>query len=180
MSDGRIPIMPVVMCGGSGILLWPASRDSLPKQFLDLIRQHSNFQAAVKRVSASDVFLRSTIISSIGVRFIVAERLGQIGVETDVVLEPIQRDSAAAIAVAACYAARHHPETVVLTMAADHIIEDVEAFIRACRSATEPAYQGQIMTLSVVPQYSATSYSYIKPGRAIIGMDPIGSLHSLR
>ncbi|QRM35609.1 mannose-1-phosphate guanylyltransferase/mannose-6-phosphate isomerase [Microvirga sp. VF16] len=171
MTGGSSRILPVIMCGGSGTRLWPASRDSMPKQFIDLIGQHSTFQTAVQRVTAPDVFLRPTIVSGNDVRFIVAEQLAEIGTQADIILEPTQRDSAAAIAVAACHAARHDPETIVLVIAADHIIDDSAAFAAACRAALEPARQGHIMTLGVVPQYPATSYGYIKPGQPIGGSD---------
>ncbi|MDF2811796.1 MAG: mannose-phosphate guanylyltransferase/mannose-6-phosphate isomerase [Microvirga sp.] len=169
MGEGSNHILPVIMCGGSGTRLWPASRDSMPKQFIDLLGEHSTFQTAVQRVTAPHVFLRPAIISSNEVRFIVAEQLAQIGAEADIILEPIQRDSAAAIAVAACHAARLHPETIVLVIAADHVIDDAAAFAAACQAAIEPARQGQIMTLGVVPQFPATSYGYIKPGKPIKG-----------
>jgi len=169
MSEGSNHILPVIMCGGSGTRLWPASRDSMPKQFINLLGDHSTFQTAVQRVTAPDVFLRPAIISSNEVRFIVAEQLTQVGAKADIILEPTQRDSAAAIAVAACHAARIHPETVVLVIAADHVIDDPSAFAASCQAAFEPASQGYIMTLGVVPQYPATSYGYIQPGKAIKG-----------
>lgn len=169
MIEGNNRILPIVMCGGSGTRLWPASRDSMPKQFIDLLGQHSTFQTAVQRVSAPDIFLRPTIVSSDSARFIVAEQLAQIGVEADIILEPIQRDSAPAIAVAAYHAARVHPETIVLVLAADHVIDDPAAFVKACWTAAEAARMGQIMTLGVVPQFGATGYGYIKPGEAIGG-----------
>ncbi|MGF9759456.1 mannose-1-phosphate guanylyltransferase/mannose-6-phosphate isomerase [Microvirga sp. 0TCS3.31] len=171
MSEGNTQILPVIMCGGSGTRLWPASRDSMPKQFIDLVGQHSTFQTAVQRVTAPKVFLRPTVISSNDVRFIVADQLAQIGATADIILEPIQRDSAAAIAVAACHAARRDPETIVLLIAADHVIEDAVAFVASCEAAIEPARQGHIMTLGVVPQYPATSYGYIQTGESIKGTD---------
>ncbi|MGO4526252.1 mannose-1-phosphate guanylyltransferase/mannose-6-phosphate isomerase [Microvirga sp. 2MCAF35] len=169
MGEGSNQILPVIMCGGSGTRLWPASRDSMPKQFIDLLGANSTFQTAVQRVTEPNVFLRPAVISSNDVRFIVAEQLAQIGAEADIILEPIQRDSAAAIAVAACHAARHAPETIVLVIAADHVIDDPAAFAAACQAGVEPARQGYIMTLGVVPQHPATSYGYIKPGKPIKG-----------
>jgi mannose-1-phosphate guanylyltransferase/mannose-6-phosphate isomerase len=171
MGEGANHILPVIMCGGSGTRLWPASRDSMPKQFINLLGEHSTFQTAVQRVTVPDVFLRPTVISSNDVRFIVAEQLAQIGAKADIILEPVQRDSAAAIAVAACHAARIHPETVVLVIAADHVIDDPAAFATSCRGAFEPARQGYIMTLGVVPQYPATSYGYIQPGKGLKSTD---------
>jgi len=171
MSEGSTKILPVVMCGGSGTRLWPASRDSMPKQFIDLLGDRSTFQTAVQRVTAPHAFLRPTVISSNDVRFIVAEQLAQIGAEADIILEPIQRDSAAAIAVALCHAARQSPDTVVLVIAADHVIDDPAAFVASCEDAIEPARQGHIMTLGVVPQYPATSYGYIQTGKPIKGTE---------
>ncbi|MGF9759582.1 mannose-1-phosphate guanylyltransferase/mannose-6-phosphate isomerase [Microvirga sp. 0TCS3.31] len=171
MGEGSHHILPVIMCGGSGTRLWPASRDSMPKQFINLLGEHSTFQTAVQRVTAPDVFLRPTVISSNDVRFIVAEQLAEIGTKANIILEPVQRDSAAAIAVAACHAARIHPETVVLVIAADHVIDDPAAFAASCRAAFEAAHQGYIMTLGVVPHYPATSYGYIQPGKGLKGTD---------
>jgi mannose-1-phosphate guanylyltransferase/mannose-6-phosphate isomerase len=171
MGEGSHHILPVIMCGGSGTRLWPASRDSMPKQFINLLGEHSTFQTAVQRVTAPDVFLRPTVISSNDVRFIVAEQLAEIAAKADIILEPVQRDSAAAIAVGACHAARIHPETVVLVIAADHVIDDPAAFAASCRAAFEAARQGYIMTLGVVPHYPATSYGYIQPGKSLKGTD---------
>lgn len=171
MPERTTRILPVVMCGGSGTRLWPASRDSMPKQFIKLLGDHSTFQAAAQRVAASPVFSRPTVIASDDVRFIAAEQLSQIGVKADIILEPLQRDSAGAIAVAACHAAKLDPEAIVLVMAADHLIEDNQAFVASCEAASELAKQGRIMTLGVVPQYPATGYGYIQRGRSIDGSD---------
>jgi mannose-1-phosphate guanylyltransferase/mannose-6-phosphate isomerase len=143
----------------------------MPKQFIDLIGQQSTFQAAIQRVGSSQFFRRPVVISSSEVRFIVAEQLAQVGAEADIILEPVQRDSAAAIAVAACHAVRLHPDTIVLTIAADHIMDDPGALAAACQAALSPANQGYIMALGVVPNYPATQYGYIRAGRAIRGTE---------
>jgi mannose-1-phosphate guanylyltransferase/mannose-6-phosphate isomerase len=167
MDQTTAAIVPVIMCGGSGTRLWPASRDAMPKQFIELIGPYSTFQMAAQRVSATPLFDRPVIIASHEVRFVVAEQLAQLGIEADIILEPVQRDSAAAVAVAASFAARRGPDAVALVIAADHLMEDVEAFRQACQEAAEPARQGHIMTLGVVPRHPATGYGYIKPGAAI-------------
>jgi mannose-1-phosphate guanylyltransferase/mannose-6-phosphate isomerase len=169
MIEGSNQVLPVIMCGGSGTRLWPASRDSMPKQFIDLVGQQSTFQTAVQRVNVPQIFRRPAIICSNDTRFIVAEQLAQIGAGADIILEPVQRDSAAAIAVAACHAARLNPEMIVLVIAADHVIDDPAAFASACDAAAEPARQGHIMTLGVRPHYPAISYGYIQPGKSIAG-----------
>ncbi|WP_445501916.1 mannose-1-phosphate guanylyltransferase/mannose-6-phosphate isomerase [Microvirga sp. G4-2] len=171
MNEGDKSILPVILCGGLGSRLWPASRDRMPKQFIKLLGDYSTFQSTVQRVTAPHVFLHPTIISSNDVRFIVAAQLAQISAEADIILEPIQRDTAAAIAVAACHAARHSPDTVVLVVAADHVIDDPAAFVASCEAALESASQGYIMTLGVVPQHPATSYGYIQLGNPIKGTD---------
>ncbi|WP_404294579.1 mannose-1-phosphate guanylyltransferase/mannose-6-phosphate isomerase (plasmid) [Microvirga sp. RSM25] len=164
-------IVPVIMCGGSGSRLWPASRTSMPKQFIKLLGDLSTFQAAALRVSAPGVFLRPIILAGNDVRFIVADQLAEIGVEAHIVLEPVRRDSAAAVAAAACYAAERYPDAVVVTLPADHVIEDQFGFVQACQKAGEVARTGAIMTIGIRPTHPATSYGYIKAGTCIQGTD---------
>jgi mannose-1-phosphate guanylyltransferase / mannose-6-phosphate isomerase len=164
----RETILPVILCGGSGTRLWPASRESMPKQFTPLVDPTtSTFQATIRRVADPAVFARPTVIASAESRFIVAEQLAQTGIAADILLEPERRDSAAAVAVAALHGARRGPETVVLVMAADHVIEDAVAFARAAREAALGARLGQIMTLGITPTRPATEYGYIRTGGAL-------------
>ena len=157
------------MCGGSGTRLWPASRESMPKQFIALLGEHSSFQAAASRVASRSTFLKPVVMANGLSRFIVAEQLAEIGVEADIILEPMRRDSAATVAVAAAYAARNHPDAIVLVMAADHVIEEPQAFADACKQAAEVAQKGYVMTLGFAPSFPATSYGYIAKGEAIEG-----------
>ncbi len=164
----QLQIQPVIMCGGSGTRLWPASRESMPKQFIPLLEDLSNFQITAKRFD-HPAFLKPLILASSDVRFIAAEQLQAIGVAAEIVLEPVRRDSAAAVAVAACLAQRGGSDTVVLVVAADHLIDDTEAFVAACLGAAEGARAGSIMTLGVTPTGPATGYGYIRPGAALPG-----------
>jgi len=177
MSGGDKTVLPVILCGGSGTRLWPASRASMPKPFITVLGEFSTFQMAVRRVIAPGVFQRPTIISGSDVRFLLADQLAQVGIEADIIIEPAQKDTAAAIAVAACHAARRSPDTVVLVVAADHVIDDPAAFVASCEAALEPARRGYIMTLGVVPQAPATGYGYIQPGEPI---DDAGAFHVAR
>ncbi len=161
-------ILPVIMCGGSGTRLWPASRESMPKQFISLLHDLSSFQSTVQRVSHRE-FKRPVVLASSDVRFIAAEQLQSAGVTADLVLEPMRRDSAAAVAVATCIAARQAPDSIVLILAADHLISDSEAFVQACHEAAEAARAGFIMALGVKPTAPATGYGYIQPGDPISG-----------
>lgn len=162
-------IVPVIMCGGAGTRLWPASRESLPKQFIPFLDERSTFQEAVLRLADPGLFLRPVVVTHRDARFVVAEQLAALGVAADVLLEPERRDSAAAVAVAAVHAAGRHPEALVLVAAADHAVPDARAFRDACRAAVPGARDGLIMTLGLVPDRPATAYGYIRPGEALAG-----------
>ncbi|MCP8938222.1 mannose-1-phosphate guanylyltransferase/mannose-6-phosphate isomerase [Alsobacter sp. SYSU M60028] len=157
-------ITPVILCGGAGTRLWPASRESMPKQFMPLLGELSTFQETMLRVADGSVFGRAIVVTAADFRFVAAEQLQAIGVEADIVLEPARRDSAAAVAVAAEMAARRDPDSVVLALAADHLVRDAEAFVAACRRAAALARQGFVMTLGIAPDRPATGYGYISPG----------------
>ncbi|WP_156399258.1 mannose-1-phosphate guanylyltransferase/mannose-6-phosphate isomerase [Methylobacterium sp. Leaf466] len=163
-------ILPVILCGGSGTRLWPASRESMPKQFTALVSPASStFQETARRVGDAASFGRPTVITSSDARFIVAEQLAQAGIAADILLEPERRDSAAAVAVAALHAAATAADAVVLIMAADHVIGDTAAFAAAARAAAEGARAGYIMTLGIEPTRPATDYGYIRRGRPLEG-----------
>ena len=134
---------------------------------IPLLGERSTFQAAVKRVEDRTVFRKPLVIANLDSRFIVAEQLAEIGVDADIILEPMRRDSAAAVAVATVRAAHEHPDTIVLIMAADHIIADHQSFAEACRSAAHSAARGRIMTFGIAPTFPATSYGYIARGTAL-------------
>lgn len=157
-------IIPVIMCGGAGTRLWPLSRESLAKQFVPLLGSLSTFQQTLARIAAPGLFARPIVITAADSRFIVAEQARAMNVEADIVLEPMRRDSAAAVAVAAELAARRAPDAVLLVLAADHVIAPVEAFHAACRAALPAARAGRLVTFGVVPEGPATSYGYIRPG----------------
>src|SRR5437764_13956505 len=101
MAPMDSPIIPVLMCGGAGTRLWPVSRESMPKQFVPLIGERSTFQQTLERVADPTLFARPIVITSADFRFIVAEQLRELGIEADIVLEPMRRDSGPAVAVAA-------------------------------------------------------------------------------
>ena len=167
MSAARL--IPVVMCGGAGTRLWPVSRESMPKQFVPLIDERSTFQQVLGRIADVELFERPIIITNSDFRFIVAEQLRECDIEADIVLEPMRRDSAMAVAVAAALAHERHPEAVVLILAADHVVRNVEAFKSACREAAIAAADGLIVTFGINPTFPATHYGYIRPGSKVNG-----------
>lgn len=161
-------ILPVILCGGSGTRLWPASRESMPKQFSRLVSESSStFQATAQRVTDPAAFGRPIVLTHADARFIVAEQLNEVDVDADILLEPERRDSAAAVAVAALHAASRDPEAVVLILAADHVIGDAAAFTQAARKAAAGARAGKIMTLGIAPTRPATDYGYIRVGAPV-------------
>ncbi|ARQ00722.1 mannose-1-phosphate guanylyltransferase/mannose-6-phosphate isomerase [Pseudorhodoplanes sinuspersici] len=162
-------IVPLVMCGGAGTRLWPSSREGRPKQFLPLLGSRSTFQETMLRVADAAVFARSIIITNTQYRFIVKDQLSEIGVEADIMLEPMRRDSGPAIAAGAVFASRRDGNPVMVALAADHVVTDKSAFVTACREASGAAREGRIVTFGVKPDRSATEYGYICPGAKLHG-----------
>jgi mannose-1-phosphate guanylyltransferase / mannose-6-phosphate isomerase len=167
LMDQRI--IPLIMCGGAGTRLWPASREVRPKQFLPLFGERSTFQDTILRVSDPALFERPIVITNAAYRFMVIEQLAEIGRESDILLEPARRDSGPAIAAGAVFAELRDSEAIVLALAADHVVADTEAFIAACRQGLVAAESGNIVTFGVQPERAATEYGYISPGKIISG-----------
>jgi mannose-1-phosphate guanylyltransferase/mannose-6-phosphate isomerase len=155
-------IVPVVLCGGAGSRLWPSSRESRPKQFIPLVGKRSSFQEAVLRVADPALFKSPVIIANQDHRFLVAEQLSEIGVTAEVVLEPGRRDSGPAIATAARIAQKKDPAAVLLTLAADHLVEQPALFREACVAALPAALAGRIVVFGVTPSAPVTGYGYIR------------------
>ncbi len=162
-------IIPLIMCGGAGTRLWPASREVRPKQFLPLFGTRSTFQDTILRVSDAALFERPIVITNTAYRFMVLEQLAEIGIEADVLLEPMRRDSGPAIAAGAVFALMRSNEAVVLALAADHVVGDTPAFVAACREGLVAADAGKIVTFGVAPERAATEYGYINPGEVVSG-----------
>jgi mannose-1-phosphate guanylyltransferase/mannose-6-phosphate isomerase len=162
-------LIPVIMCGGAGTRLWPVSRESMPKQFVPLVEERSTFQQVLGRIRDETIFDRPIVITNSDFRFIVAEQMRECGIEGDIVLEPIRRDSAMAVAVAAMLAGARDPASIVIVLAADHVVRDQDAFAQACREAVAAAADGRIVTFGINPTFPATNYGYIRPGARLDG-----------
>jgi len=162
-------IVPLIMCGGAGTRLWPASRAVHPKQFLPLFGVRSTFQDTMLRVSDASLFERPIVITNTAYRFMVTEQLAEIGLEADVLLEPMRRDSGPAIAAGAVFAQIRDKDAVVLALAADHVVGDTAAFAAACRQGLIAADAGRIVTFGIKPERAATEYGYISSGDIISG-----------
>jgi mannose-1-phosphate guanylyltransferase/mannose-6-phosphate isomerase len=160
-------IIPIILSGGAGTRLWPVSRQSKPKQFLSFGSEHSLFQETVLRCR-SDLFdPRPIIVGSDDHRFLLAEDLLEIGVEADIILEPVARNSCAAIVAGTLQALRRSTSARVLVLAADHFIPDANAFIAAVDAVSDDIEAGHLVTFGVKPTQPSTAYGYILPGHSL-------------
>jgi mannose-1-phosphate guanylyltransferase/mannose-6-phosphate isomerase len=163
-------IVPVILAGGTGTRLWPVSRDAMPKQFLAFTGPRTTYQETLLRV-AHPMFAPPVVITGPDFRFFAERQAKEVGVEARVVLEPMRRDSAPAIAAATLIASERDPKAVVLSLAADHVIAEAEAFRNVCETGREAALQGNIVTFGIKPTGPKTSYGYILPGEKIGNAD---------
>ncbi|WP_036792891.1 mannose-1-phosphate guanylyltransferase/mannose-6-phosphate isomerase [Pleomorphomonas koreensis] len=160
-------IVPVILAGGSGTRLWPASRDAFPKQFQPLTGELSTYQQTLRRVADPALFDDPVVITSDAFRFFARRQAADIGVNATVVLEPARRDSAAAVAAAAAFVEKTRPGSAVLALAADHVVLDDEVFRDAVRLGLKAAETGKIVVFGLVPTEPKTAYGYIRPGEAL-------------
>ncbi len=161
--------MPVILCGGAGTRLWPLSREAHPKQFLPLVDGRSTFTMTLERVADRSLFTAPLIVTGADHRHLVADALRDAGVEAEILLEPSPRDSAAAVASAAAFAARRDPQSILLILAADHVVRDRAGFLRSVERARLAADSGRIVTFGIRPTNPATGFGYIARGAALPG-----------
>jgi mannose-1-phosphate guanylyltransferase / mannose-6-phosphate isomerase len=163
---------PVILSGGSGTRLWPLSRAQHPKQLLPLISERSLLQEAALRVADRKRFAAPFVVANDEHRFIVAEQLRLAGIAPEaVVLEPIGRNTAPAIAVAALLLSAEDPDALLLVLPSDHAVSDVPAFLAAVDRAAVAARQGRLVTFGVTPDRPETGYGYIRRGAAVADAD---------
>ncbi|BEB50431.1 mannose-1-phosphate guanylyltransferase/mannose-6-phosphate isomerase [Escherichia coli] len=158
-------LLPVIMAGGTGSRLWPMSRELYPKQFLRLYGQRSMLQETMLRLDDVDA-REPVVICNQEHRFLVAEQLRQINkLSHNIILEPVGRNTAPAIALAALSAIENGDDPILLVLAADHIINNKLAFHQAIKSAFKFALQGRLVTFGIVPTGPETGYGYIHRGQ---------------
>jgi len=154
-------IVPVILSGGSGTRLWPLSRKLHPKQFIDLVNDTTLFQDTILRLP-KDV-ANPLIICNEEHRFLAAEQLRQIDKESNgIILEPIGKNTAPAIALAALHELNQNRDSYLLVLSADHVIKNIQAFHQAIDTALELSKQGDIVTFGIKPNKAETGYGYIK------------------
>ena len=159
-------VIPVILSGGSGTRLWPLSRSMRPKQFIQLIEQHSLFQQTIKRLEALDNVGAPIVVCNEEHRFMVAEQMQELNIEHDtIILEPVARNTTAAIASAAVNLANRKDggNQIMLVLPADHLIEGTEAFFDAITNACVFLRKRAIwLLLASLPNKPATGYGYIR------------------
>lgn len=161
-------MIPVIMAGGSGTRLWPLSRELYPKQFLALTSEQTMLQATVARFAEVAGVGAPIILCKDEHRFLVGEQLQQIGVEPGaIILEPVGRNTAPAVAIAALQAMACGDDPVLLVLPSDHVINDQENFRQAVLAGEKLAAAGSLITFGIVPSCPETGYGYIRSGRVL-------------
>lgn len=161
-------ITPVILAGGSGTRLWPLSRKLYPKQFMQLVDEHTLLQNTLLRLKALEGIQPPILLCNEAHRFIVAEQLRQIGIDpAAIVLEPVGRNTAPALAVAALMAATQHEQSTLLALPADHHIQDTEGFLETVKKGKICADLGHLVTFGIDPDAPETGYGYIRKGKAL-------------
>lgn len=163
-------IFPVILSGGSGSRLWPLSRESFPKQLLPLAGERTMLQDTALRVADPARFHPVTVIANAEHRFVIAEQLREVGQGAPtIVLEPVARNTAPAVAAAALLAAQQDADALILVMPADHAVPDVAGFLAALDAGIPAAKGGALVLFGIQPDSPATGYGYIRAGATLKG-----------
>jgi mannose-1-phosphate guanylyltransferase len=164
-------IVPVIMAGGKGTRLWPLSRSTAPKQFLQFLSDHSLFQKTLLRVSDPALYAPAIIVTNAEFRFIVAEQAQAVGAPlASILLEPVARNTAPALAAAAFVVERDFgPDAIMQVLASDHEIEANDHYYACIEIARETAASGKLVTFGITPTEPATGYGYIEIGAELKG-----------
>ncbi len=163
VSEHSMHLQPVLLSGGSGTRLWPLSREAYPKQFLALAGEHTMLQDTWLRLAGLAGDAAPIVVANEEHRFLAAEQLRQVGVEhAAIVLEPVGRNTAPAIAAAALQATAQGGDPLLLVLPSDHVVRDAPAFGDAVRAAMAAAADGALVTFGIVPEAPETGFGYIQ------------------
>ncbi|MBI4997529.1 MAG: mannose-1-phosphate guanylyltransferase/mannose-6-phosphate isomerase [Rhodocyclales bacterium] len=162
-------LLPVILSGGSGTRLWPLSREQYPKQLLPLVGADSLLQATVRRLDGLTEVADPLLVCNEEHRFVVAEQVRLLGRKGSVLLEPVGRNTAPALTLAALWALDRGSDPVLVVMPADHVILDGDAFRTAVGRAATLAEAGQAVTFGITPDCPETGYGYIQQGKRVDG-----------
>lgn len=166
-------IHPVLLCGGSGTRLWPLSRKSYPKQFVELVGEESLYQASARRLSGP-VFAAPIIVTAADFRFVVIEQLAALEMQAaDILIEPAAKNTAAAICAAALALDARAPGALMLVAPSDHVIPDAAQFQAAVEAAAPAALAGQVVTFGIRPDRAETGYGWLELSQPTDDFAPI-------
>ncbi len=162
-------ILPIILSGGSGTRLWPLSRELYPKQLLPLVGDQTMVQATVTRLNGLPHLDSPVVVCNESHRFMIAEQFQKIGKNPSaIILEPVGRNTAPAVAIAALRASeKKGKDPILLVLPADHVIEDISAFHEAVKAGLKLAEKGHLITFGIVPDSLQTGYGYIKKGNPV-------------
>jgi mannose-1-phosphate guanylyltransferase len=162
-------IIPVILAGGQGTRLWPMSRAARPKQFLPLLGDTSLYQQTLSRVADPATYAAPVIVTNADYRFLVAEQAAELGIATSaILLEPVARNTAAAIAAAAVFVAeRFGSDSVIHVLASDHAVTVDDNYRWSIEAAAAAARAGRLVTFGIAPTAPETGYGYIEAGPAL-------------
>jgi mannose-1-phosphate guanylyltransferase/mannose-6-phosphate isomerase len=178
-SSGGSMIVPVILSGGAGTRLWPLSRELYPKQLLPLVGERTMLQETVLRLEGLADLGAPLVVCNDAHRFMVAEQLRQVEQAADtVILEPVGRNTAPAVAVAALQTMADGDDPLLLVLAADHVIRDAAALCTVVTNGVDAVQNGALLTFGIVPTAPETGYGYIRRGARRAGRDekPVPSL----
>ncbi len=155
-------LFPIILSGGAGTRLWPLSWGEHPKQFLPLVSERTMIQETLLRLKGLET--GSPIVScGEGHRFMVAQQIGEISeTKPTILLEPMAKNTAPAIAAACCAAMKQDKDAIVVVLPSDHVIADVQSFQNAVKAAAANAEKGYLVTFGIIPTFPATGYGYVK------------------
>lgn len=169
-------IIPVILSGGTGSRLWPLSRELNPKQLLPLVNDKTMLQNTASRFADRQGFAPPMVVCNEHHRFMVAEQLRTIRINpSSIILEPVGRNTAPAVAIAALEALASGQDPVLLVLPADHVINDVAAFRQVVETGRSLAEKGKLITFGVVPTGPETGYGYIRKGEGLKTADGVGT-----
>ena len=162
------PIVPVLLSGGTGSRLWPLSREAYPKQLLSLLGEKTLLQQTALRTSDNAMFTSPMVVANAEHRFAIGEQLREAGIDdARIILEPIGRNTAPAVAVAALAAMERDPDAIILATPVDHWIGNRAAFLEAVEAGWQAAQDGKLVLFGVRPTHPATGFGYIRTGKEL-------------